>query len=239
MTFRLLKPKPTLFTPPNPVAFPVSDISVNHVDVSPVESNNVSKVSEKITLYVGDSMFRHFSANKLSTSSQKAVVLSYPGATVNGVLAKLKTDPKFAEINPQHVQKIYLFCGTNNIDKTLNIPFHRNSDFIETGQFRASESAINSVKAEFSELINFLHYWANCANINILNFLPRESSTRNIVINHINEFNLSSRYTYVEMISTEKHRNLFMYLRIVLENKFSSQIKVKIMFISITLELFG
>ena len=151
--------------------------------------------------------------NKLSTSSQKAVVLSYPGATVNGVLAKLKTDPKFAEINPQHVQKIYLFCGTNNIDKTLNIPFHRNSDFIETGQFRASESAINSVKAEFSELINFLHYWANCANINILNILPRESSTRNIVINHINEFifNLSSRYTYVEMISTEKHRNLFTF----------------------------
>ena len=133
--------------------------------------------------------------------------------TVNGVLAKLKTDPKFAEINPQHVQKIYLFCGTNNIDKTLNIPFHRNSDFIETGQFRASESAINSVKAEFSELINFLHYWANCANINILNILPRESSTRNIVINHINEFifNLSSRYTYVEMISTEKHRNLFTF----------------------------
>ena len=160
LTFRLLKPKPTLFTPPNPVAFPVSDISVNNVDVSPVESNNVSEVSEKITLYVGDSMFRHFSANKLSTSSQKAVVLSYPGATVNGVLAKLKTDPKFAEINPQHVQKIYLFCGTNNIDKTLNIPFHRNSDFIETGQFRASESAINSVKAEFSELVNFLHYWA-------------------------------------------------------------------------------
>ena len=186
-------------------------ISVNNVDVSPVESNNVSEVSEKITLYVGDSMFRHFSANKLSTSSQKAVVLSYPGANVNGVLAKLKTDPKFAEINPQHVQKIYLFCGTNNIDKTLNIPFHRNSDFIETGQFRASESAINSVKAEFSELINFLHYWANCANINILNILPRESSTRNIVINHINEFifNLISRYTYVEMISTEKHHNLF------------------------------
>ena len=106
-----------------------------------------------------------------------------------------------------------MFCGTNNIDKTLNIPFHRNSDFIETGQFRASESAINSVKAEFSELNNFLHYWANCANINILNILPRESSTRNIVINHINEFifNLSSRYTYVEMISTEKHRNLFTF----------------------------
>ena len=123
------------------------------------------------------------------------------------------------------------------------IPFHRNSDFIETGQFRASESAINSVKAEFSELINFLHYWANCAYINILNILPRESSTRNIVINHINEFifNLSSRYTYVEMISTEKHRNLFTFKNCFRKqlNKFSSQIKVKIMFISITLELFG
>ena len=117
LTFRLLKPKPTLFTPPNPVAFPVSDISVNNVDVSPVESNNVSEVSEKITLYVGDSMFRHFSANKLSTSSQKAVVLSYPGATVNGVLAKLKTDPNLQKSIPNMFRRFICFVAQTILTK--------------------------------------------------------------------------------------------------------------------------
>ena len=214
LTFRLLKPSSTLRAKPNSSALPVANVLINNdaVDVPLAQSANVSSVPDKITLYIGDSLFRHFSASKLSTSSQKAVVLSYPGATVKGILAKIKTDPAFAGINPQHVSKIYLFCGANNVDKVLNIPFHQNSDFIE-GDFQASESAVNSIKAEFHELKDFLHGWANNAIISILNVLPRESLTRNIVINQINKFiyQLSSKNTFVEMISTEKHRSLFSF----------------------------
>ena len=143
LTFRLLKPETIISTPTSEEVSPILDI-VNNVKPLQTLNNNGPPVSEKITLYIGDSMFRHFSPSKLSSTSQKAVVLSYPGATVGGVLSKLKADPAFSNIDPHKVKKIYLFCGTNNIDKALGIPFSHNSNFVDSG-YKASDPAVNSI----------------------------------------------------------------------------------------------
>ena len=158
-------------------------------------------------------MFRHFSSTKLSSSLQRAIVITYPGATVGGVLSKLRSDPAFLNINPQNVKKIYLFCGANNIDKALHIPFSNNSDSIDFRNFTASETAINSIKSEYNELSHYLHAWASSAKINILNILPRASLARNNVINSLNHYirQLSFKYPFIEMISTEKDRGLFTF----------------------------
>ena len=211
LTLRLLKPETIINSPSNFEVSPLNGV-INNFQSPLTFNNNASPVSEKITLYIGDSMFRHFSSSKLSSTSQKAVVLSYPGATVGGVLSKLKNDPEFSNIDPHKVRKIYLFCGTNNIDKALGIPFSHNSNFVDSG-YRASDSAVNSIKSEFEELTHFLHSWANEALINIVNILPRVSAIRNNMINIINQYiyQLSSESSFVEMVSTERHRSLFSF----------------------------
>ena len=113
---------------------------------------------------------------------------------------------------------------TNNVDKALGIPFSHNSDFVDTGHFWTSETAVNSIKSEFNDIINFLHGWASEAPINILNILPRVSSTRNNVINFINQYisQLSSKCPFVEMVSTEKHRSLFTFKNGFRKNEYFS-----------------
>ena len=191
---------------------PLSEES-DHEEIPPTADTSISADSENITLYLGDSMFKHFNSQKLSSSSQRAIVINYPGASVGGVLTKLKTDSAFLNINPQNVQKIYLFCGANNVDKALNIPFSKNSDFIDVRHSRASTSAINSIKSEYLELTDFLHKWASSAKINILNILPRESLVRNNVINTLNQYinDLSFKYPFIEIVATENHRELFTF----------------------------
>ena len=170
------------------------------------------QVNESYTVYIGDSMFRHLDQEKLSSNSQKAIVLFYPGATAGGILNRLQNDPNFNSIDPTKVRKIVLFGGTNNVDRVMDIPFNLKSSFV-TDFNHISENMLNQAKIEISELINFLHAWSNMASINIVNILPRISFSRNIAINALNYYikHLSIDIDYVSMISTESHRNLFSF----------------------------
>ena len=52
-----------------------------------------TNTSENYTLFVGDSMFRHLDNSKMSSSSQKAKVFAFPGATPGNIRSKLNNDP--------------------------------------------------------------------------------------------------------------------------------------------------
>ena len=202
ITLRLLNSKIPV-PHPNPRSISPSCIPHPHTD-----TNNDS---EDLTLYIGDSMLKHLNPNRMSSSTQKALTFCYSGATISGVMSKLVSDAQFNNLNPMKVKQIFLLCGTNNVDKVLKIPFCDNSEFVDIGVLNGSDPVLNSVKAELLDLVNFLHNWASSAFVNIINILPRESLSRNSVINHLNQYikELSVKHEYINMVSTENHRNLF------------------------------
>lgn len=214
ITLRLLKP--TISVSTNMIthhesSHPPLALSANVVPQD--DHTDIMDSTQSYTLYIGDSMFRHLNSNKMSSVSQKAFVFSYPGASVNGVLSKIKSDQAFLNINPSKVKKVYVFCGANNVDQALQIPFSLNSDGIDLGRYNAPDSAIQNVTSDFLELTNFIHSWASAATINILNVLPRVSAVRNSVINCFNQNikQLSQEHSYINMVTTELHRSLFSY----------------------------
>ena len=206
ITLRLLRPK----IQPISVNPDVLDTTPQSRSENPDVVNTAPQTDTKYTIYIGDSMFHHLDRIKLTSSSQKAIVLSYPGATAGGILNRLHNDPVFNQIDSRKVEKIIVFGGTNNVDRILNIPSNLKSSFI-SGFDHISENILNQTKTEISELINYLHIWSNAASINIVNILPRLSLNRNIVINALNHHikNLSMSNNHVTTISTELDRSLF------------------------------
>ena len=200
LTLRLLKSS----TPE--IAFITNPIQ----DYTEIASPTTTK---KFTLYIGDSMLKNIKHNKMSSNTQDALVYSYPGATVSGVLSKLKADPAFLNVNPNNVDKVFLFCGANNIDKVLNIPFSQNSNFADPNAFIPVDRNIEASKSEITELITFIHTWSEGASINFVNILPRVSFVRNQIINYLNSHikHLSDILPYLSLVSTELHRNLFTF----------------------------
>ena len=142
----------------------------------------------------------------MSSTTQKAVILSYPGATAGGLLNKLKNDPKFKNINPSHISQFVIFCGNNNVDNILKIPASLQSEFVHG--YHIDDNRLHLSLNELTKLTEFLHSWTATAKVNVL---PRQSTIRNIVINNINHHikQLSIDKDYVEIVSTEKHRSLF------------------------------
>ena len=69
----------------------------------------------------------------------------------------------------------------------------------------------NKATDDISKLSRFLHEWAASAKINLINILPRESFSRNNVINELNKFifNLGEHHSYINFISTEWDRDIF------------------------------
>ena len=66
------------------------------------------------TLYISSSMFRHLDPFRMSSKSQSAEVLFYPGADAARMLGQLLHDPKFLGINKKNVKKIFILSGTIN-----------------------------------------------------------------------------------------------------------------------------
>lgn len=203
---------------------PIVPDNVNQVQTSShrVQPNEQSKT---LTLYIGDSMLKHLDSKKMSSSSQNAHVFSYPGATAGSILSKLKSDPLFLKLDPSLVTKIYVLCGANSVDKVLNIPFSMNSNFIDNGYYQISEKNLHHAKIELSQLADFLHNWSHPAFISYINILPRESSIRNQVINCLNQHTKMLTYDkpFLNIVSTELHRNLFTYQDGYRKNDFFSQ----------------
>ena len=176
--------------------------------------SDIDSIPEKVvtTLYISSSMFRELDPNKLSTKQQTAEVLYYPGATAEGILSRLQVDNKFRSINPCHVKNVYLLCGTNDVDRILEIPRQQQQNMVDI-RYKMNTYYCNKTKGDILNLSQFLHEWAALAKINIINILPRESWVRNTAINELNKyiFDLSGRYSYINMVRTEFDSRLFSF----------------------------
>lgn len=175
------------------------------------EHSNSGDVRKPTTLFISSSMFSNLDDSKLSSPSQNAVVLFYRGATAGGILARMKNDPKFLSLQPKDVNKVFVMCGSNNVDQVLEIPFSHCSVSVKNTEIRVSENKLNSSLQEIDQLYQFLLNWNPSINLNFVNVLPRVSLVRNKVINILNEhiYNLCAANVHTNFISTEKLRNLF------------------------------
>ena len=173
--------------------------------------NNTHNTTDKYTLYIGDSMIKHIKSSKMTSSSQKAAVFSYPGATISKIQSNLAKDNAFIELDPAKVETVFVLGGTNNIDRLLNIPFHLNSSFIDQNIYKLSENNLGQTKNEFDQLSSYLRNRFQAAKINYVNILPRVSSVRNHAINILNEHikTMTSSLPNFGIVSTELTRNLF------------------------------
>ena len=215
ITLRMLQPpRSTIFPSSSSTAAPlISCLSTEQHSTSSNQHKPQNK-ADTYTLYIGDSMLKHLNSSKMCSSSQQAKVFAYSGATAKGVQSKLLCDPDFLQIDPGKVTKIFLLCGTNSVDKILNIPFNKNAELItNNGIYQPSESNLKATKSELMQLITFLHDRCQSASIGFVNILPRESAVRNHIINSLNDhiYNIVSSHLYLKMVSTESDRNLFTF----------------------------
>ena len=109
------------------------------------------------------------------------------------------------------IDRIYLLCGTNNVDRILSVPKSDWTNLLSYNQYRVNPSLLEQATWDISNLVAFLHGWAVSATINIVNILPRVSRVRNLVINDLNThiWDISNRLSYVNVVDTEYDRNLF------------------------------
>lgn len=189
---------------PREPSFPeITEPTSGHQTAAPVA------VDTSYTVYISDSMFKGMDSIKLSTPSQEAIVLTYPGATASGIMNNLKRDPVFSKLDKRKVRQFYLLCGANYVDGILGIPRHEQINLVH--QCQVSDSLLDRAKSELNELTSFLNTCSTDATINILNILPRESIARNHVINKLNDHikNLCEHHAFAHMICTEYYRSLF------------------------------
>ena len=174
----------------------------------PHENSSESDSKHIDTLFISSSMFRNLREDKLHSREHSSKVLSYPGATAGEILKRLKSDPVLNNLDPKEIKKIYLLCGTNNVDCVLGTPKNLRNSIVDFRGFRGEihEKSL----AEFEHLTNFLTNWSQKASLNIINILPRTSYARNHVINNFNVFlqNLCVKNGHT-FINTEINRNLF------------------------------
>ena len=220
ITLRLINfnmPDVHLPTPP-PISSPVNNAelkrpletvqhssTLNDFNKSTGTSNDISGRSK--TLFISSSMFKSLDERRLSSKTQDAVVFAYPGATVSLMEEKFKADCRRNDLDPKSVQNIVLMCGTNNVDLILKSPKHLRNKLI----YEQSSCSIEAMSETFKSIENFLLFlreWAPYAKIKLLNILPRESSTRNDVINRINNYisSLADKFDFVHNPDTEFNR---------------------------------
>ena len=166
--------------------------------------------TKSTTLFISSSMFSHLDSKKLSSKSQDAYVFSYPGATAKNMHHKFRTDSKLKDINPQSVGKIFLLCGTNDVDHIINSPKHLRKRLI----YQSEQCNMETLANTCNDIEGFVHYlveWAGSAQIRILKVLPRESKVRNNVINKINSYTsgLVDKFERVKPCEIVKDRFLF------------------------------
>ena len=115
------------------------------------------------------------------------------------------------QLDSKRVKKIFLLCGTNNIDNILKVPRSDHTNFIENRN--VCEIGLRQSKTEISLLVDFIHDWSSLATINIINILHRERKFRNIVINELNGHisMLGKSKPHFEVLYTEKERCLFSF----------------------------
>lgn len=176
----------------NPIEFESNDLGNNITNMAPTPAPC------KTTFYISSSMFRKLMPSKLSSKTQNAEVVFYPGATAGRMLERFRKDVQKNDNkwDFSNVKSFMLLTGTNNVDTLLQ---------------DQSEAAFRDAFSEINQLISFLHSLAPSASINLINILPRNSSRRNNVINQLNNhlFTLSQTVPYINFVNTELNRSLF------------------------------
>ena len=161
---------------------PSDNLNLPQEDVIPPQNDRLHQVSASTchptrtqtrpkTLYLSDSMFRNLDTTKLSSESQNAIKLFYPGANASQMLSRLKEDPIFKSLEVLEIEKVFVLTGSNNID---NIYYGKNGSSLE--------NTINDI----TNFLNFLKTSIPEAQIYALNILPRKVKGRCDVINIIN-----------------------------------------------------
>ena len=183
----------------------------NSSSTSQAKSGQTKAPSTKsTTLFISSSMFSHLDSKKLSSKSQDAYVFSYPGATAKNMHHRFRTDSRLKDINPQSVNKIFLLCGTNDVDNIINSPKHLRKRIIYQSEQCNMETLANTCN-DIEGFVHYLNDWAGSAAIRILKVLPRESKARNNVINKINCYTsgLVDKFERVKPCEIVKDRFLF------------------------------
>ena len=183
----------------------------NSSSTSQAKSGQTKAPSTKsTTLFISSSMFSHLDSKKLSSKSQDAYVFSYPGATAKNMHHRFRTDSRLKDINPQSVNKIFLLCGTNDVDNIINCPKHLRKRIIYQSEQCNMETLANTCN-DIEGFVHYLNEWAGSAAIRILKVLPRESKARNNVINKINCYTsgLVDKFERVKPCEIVKDRFLF------------------------------
>ena len=155
-------------------------------------------------------MFADLDEAKLSSDHHTVKVFFYRGATAGGILSRLKNDPQFLSLEPDKIKKVFMMCGSNDVDNILHINKDMHSNInVDFKNFDIHQ--FNKTRNDIQSLVDFIHGWSNNANINLLNILPRANRHRNNVINNINQFfrNISSQNNYLNFIDTEYRLYLF------------------------------
>ena len=224
ITCRLIQPHSNSHSPSVDFLMPAATVISDHdngvllpstTPATPLGINTSTSTpnqSTPCTLYISSSMFRGIDEDKMSSVYQTAKVLYYPGATAKQILIRLKDDPKFSQINPINVNKIYLMCGTNNIDQLIGVKRKDYANIISSPQ--VPDQMLYETRCDIYNLVSYIHSWAQSASINIINILPRVSACRNAIINQLNSYimQLSDNLPYVNLVGTEMHRSLFSYI---------------------------
>lgn len=230
ITCRLIQPhspSPGVeFIVPTDVTTPVSSPVETTQSVVTHETSqiNISRSSrdKNTVIYVSSSMFRGLSESKMSSDHMISKVFYYPGANSKQIMTKLMNDPKFLQIDPVNVSKVYLLCGTNNVDQIIGIQRRDYSNIVTN--CNAPDALIYETQCDIYNLITCIHNWSQMASINVINILPRVSASRNSVINQLNGYlqHLSDNLPYVYLVGTERHRSLFSYSNGERKNQFFS-----------------
>ena len=190
---------------------PLPNDPKNSSSTSQAKSGQTKAPSTKsTTLFISSSMFSHLDSKKLSSKSQDAFVFSYPGATAKNMHHRFRTDSRLKDINPQSVDKIFLLCGTNDVDNIINSPKHLRKKIIYQSE-KCNMEAFDNTCNDIEGFVHYLVEWAGSAEIRILKVLPRESKVRNNVINKINCYTsgLVDKFKRVKPCEIVKDRFLF------------------------------
>ena len=183
---------------------------LDNLSASPEPSAPQESIKQCVdTLFISSSMFRHLKDTELRSSEHSSKVLFYPGATAGGILKRLKDDTSFQKVIPNDIKRIFLLCGSNDVDQILQLPRNLNNS-VNISFSNFSGQRYEKTLVEMEHLTNYLMSVFKCAELNVMNILPRASYVRNCIINDLNGFlgNLCFKQGY-KFIDTELDRYLF------------------------------
>lgn len=182
--------QPFLIPDESPVAeFPSSQLHPTRQNVGQRFNHPQNRSKEtKNVVFISSSMFAGLDQNKLSSSEFNAHVFYYPGADAFRMKNKLMGDERVQNLaNEGNVTKVFLLTGTNNVDSICQ-------------KYQSLQQGCSNI----TNTINYVQSIFSCAEINVLNILPRERSDRIHIIDELNKHiqSVCTRSAHIKFIDT-------------------------------------